>query len=44
MNLNDLLKIMVDKNASNLHITAGSPPRILTGGELIPILGESLSL
>ena len=44
MNLNDLLKTMVDKNASDLHITAGSPPRIRTGGKLIPLSGEKLSL
>ena len=44
MNLNELLKTMVDENASDLHITAGSPPRIRKGGKLIPISNDKLSL
>ena len=45
MNLNDLLKTMVDKKASDLHITAGSPPRgYEQEGKLIPLSGEKLSL
>ena len=44
MNLNDLLKKTVDENASDLHITVGSPPRIRKGGKLIPISNEKLSL
>lgn len=35
--LQDLLKIMLDKNGSDLHITAGSPPRIRIHGKLLPL-------
>jgi len=33
----DLLKIMVEKGASDLHITTGSPPQIRVRGQLYPI-------
>lgn len=36
-NLHNLLKLMIDKDASDLHITAGSPPRLRINGKLIPI-------
>ena len=39
--LEELLQTMVDKNASDLHITAGSPPRIRVDGEL-KALGEEM--
>jgi twitching motility protein PilT len=32
--LYDLLKMMIEKNASDLHITTGSPPRIRVDGKL----------
>jgi twitching motility protein PilT len=32
--LYDLLKIMIEKNASDLHITTGSPPRLRIDGHL----------
>ncbi|HBR17734.1 MAG: type IV pili twitching motility protein PilT [Deltaproteobacteria bacterium RIFCSPLOWO2_12_FULL_43_16] len=35
--LQDLLKLMIDKNGSDLHITAGSPPRIRIHGKLLPL-------
>jgi twitching motility protein PilT len=35
--LYELLEIMVKRNASDLHITVGSPPRIRVDGKLIPI-------
>lgn len=35
--LQDLLKIMIDKSGSDLHIAAGSPPRIRVHGRLIPL-------
>jgi twitching motility protein PilT len=41
--LEDLLKQMIDKNASDLHITAGSPPRLRVLGELKPLGEEVLS-
>jgi len=33
----DLLKVMIEKGASDLHITTGSPPRLRIDGKLIPI-------
>ena len=39
--LQELLKVMVDKGGSDLHITAGSPPRIRVNGKLLPL--EQLS-
>jgi twitching motility protein PilT len=42
-NIYDMLKKMVEKGASDLHITTGSPPQIRIRGELVamdePILG-----
>jgi twitching motility protein PilT len=35
--LYDLLKIMIERNASDLHITTGSPPRIRVDGKLVPL-------
>lgn len=35
--LYDFLKAMIDKGASDLHITTGSSPRLRVGGKLIPI-------
>jgi len=34
--LEELLRIMIERGASDLHITAGSPPRIRTDGRLVP--------
>jgi twitching motility protein PilT len=39
MNINDLLKIAVERKASDLHLKVGSHPVIRVDGELIP-LGE----
>ncbi|MGC2063916.1 MAG: type IV pilus twitching motility protein PilT [Thermodesulfovibrionales bacterium] len=33
----DLLKVMIEKGASDLHITTGSPPRMRVDGKLIPM-------
>ena len=44
MNLKDLLIKTVEQKASDLHITAGSPPRIRKGGKLIPISDDKLSV
>jgi len=41
--LYDLLKLMLDKGASDLHITTGSPPRLRIDGKLVPIHGETLT-
>jgi twitching motility protein PilT len=35
--LYDLLKIMIEKNASDLHISTGSPPRMRVNGKLTPM-------
>ncbi|MFZ6017483.1 MAG: type IV pilus twitching motility protein PilT [Nitrospirota bacterium] len=35
--LYDLLKMMIEKGASDLHITTGSPPRLRIDGKLIPV-------
>jgi len=35
--LEELLRVMMERKASDLHITAGSPPRIRIDGELLPI-------
>jgi twitching motility protein PilT len=34
--LHQLLKTMVDKSASDLHVTTGSPPQLRIDGELVP--------
>ncbi|OGF45683.1 MAG: type IV pili twitching motility protein PilT [Candidatus Firestonebacteria bacterium RIFOXYA2_FULL_40_8] len=34
--INDLLRLLFDKNASDLHITAGSPPVLRIDGDIIP--------
>lgn len=36
-NLHQLLKAMIDKGASDLHITTGSPPQLRIDGNLIPL-------
>jgi len=35
--LHQLLKVMVEKNASDLHITIGTPPQLRIDGELVPL-------
>ena len=42
-NLHQLLKLMVDKGASDLHITVGSPPQLRIDGSLVPIKAPPLS-
>lgn len=36
-NLHELLKVMMERKASDLHITTGSPPQIRVDGELIQL-------
>jgi twitching motility protein PilT len=36
-NLHQLLKVMVEKGASDLHITTNSPPQLRVDGELVPL-------
>lgn len=37
LNLQELLKVMIDNGGSDMHITAGSPPRFRINGKLINI-------
>jgi len=41
--LKDLLELMSKQNASDLHLSIGTPPRIRINGDLKPIEGENLS-
>ena len=43
MNLQQLLKEMVGKGASDLHITTGTPPQLRIDGKLIPLKMKPLS-
>ena len=36
----DLLKLMIEKGASDLHITTGSAPRLRISGRLLPLEGH----
>ena len=42
-NLHQLLKLMVEKGASDLHITCGSPPQLRIDGHLIPLKTAALT-
>ncbi|MEZ4463334.1 MAG: PilT/PilU family type 4a pilus ATPase [bacterium] len=42
-NLHQLLKLMVEKGASDLHITCGSPPQFRIDGDLVAIKAPPLS-
>src|SRR6267154_95153 len=42
-NLHQLLKAMVEKGASDLHVTTGSPPQLRIDGDLVPLKVPSLS-
>ncbi|MEJ2684425.1 MAG: PilT/PilU family type 4a pilus ATPase, partial [Candidatus Sulfobium sp.] len=33
----DLLKVMIERGASDLHVTTGSPPRLRIDGKLVPM-------
>ena len=41
--LENLLKDMVSNDASDLHLSVGSPPRIRKNGLLVPLDGDKLS-
>lgn len=41
--LQALLKTMLDKGASDLHVTTGSPPRLRIDGELVRLQTDALS-
>ncbi len=37
INLHQLLRAMIDKNASDLHVTTGSPPQLRIDGSVVPL-------
>jgi twitching motility protein PilT len=41
--LHQLLKAMLDKKASDLHITTGSPPQLRIDGDLVPLRTDALT-
>jgi len=43
LNLHQLLKAMLDKGASDLHITTGSAPQLRIDGSLLPLRTEALT-
>ena len=43
MQLDDLLKKIVELDGSDLHITVGTPPRVRKGGALLPMGSEKLT-
>ena len=43
INLHQLLKVMVDSGATDLHITTGSPPQLRIDGDLVPLKSPKLS-
>src|SRR5258706_14907744 len=43
LNLQALLKAMLDKGASDLHITAGSPPRLRIDNALVRLQTDALT-
>src|SRR5512147_642483 len=42
-NLHQLLKAMIEKGSSDLHITTGSPPQLRIDGKLIPLKTAALT-
>ena len=43
LNLHQLLKAMLDKGSSDLHITTGSPPQLRLDGQLVPLRTDPLT-
>jgi len=42
-NLHQLLKVMIEKGATDLHITSGSPPQLRIDGSLVPLKSPPLT-
>ncbi len=40
--MNDLLNLMVEEGASDLHLNVGQPPTLRTGGSMVPVDGPDL--
>src|SRR6187549_3293508 len=43
INLHQLLKVMVEAGATDLHITTGTPPQLRIDGDLVPLKAAKLS-
>jgi twitching motility protein PilT len=43
INLHQLLKAMIEKGASDLHITTGTPPQLRIDGSLVPLKMDALA-
>jgi len=41
--MNDLLDLVVEENASDLHLQVGQPPTLRISGSMVPIDGQNLS-
>ena len=41
--MNDLLEIVVEQNASDLHLQVGTPPTLRLGGSMTPVDGPELA-
>jgi len=41
--LHQLLKVMIDKGSSDLHITTGTPPQLRIDGQLVPLKTDALT-
>ena len=41
--LHQLLKVMLDKSASDLHVTTGSPPQLRIDGDLVPLRTDAMT-
>ncbi len=41
--MNDLLELMVDQHAYDLHLQVGQPPTLRLGGGMVPIEGQALT-
>ena len=41
--LNQLLRVMIERGASDLHVTAGSPPQLRLDGAMVPLKTAPLS-
>ena len=42
MGFNDLLKMMIEKDGSDLFLTTGAPPSTKAHGKLIPLIDKKL--
>lgn len=43
LHVDDLLRVMVERGASDLHLSVGTPPTLRTDGDLMPLNAEKLT-